>query len=352
MKWELKSYNEDYLAHKKKEFNESELITQLLLNRGISSKEEVEKFLNVSEKELYSPFLFEQMHSVVDRIMEAKEKKEKIVIYGDYDVDGISGTAYLVIVLRKLGLNVDYYIPNRAHEGVDINNNLIKYLKKRDAGLFITVDTGITSKEEMLLFKESGIDVIITDHHRHTEEIEGMDFLTVNPKVSRRYPNKNLSGSGVAFKVAEAVYEVAGASKKILYDYIDIVMIGTVADVVPMTDENRFIIKKGLYNLRRTKVKGLKYIINYLKINPNNISTSDIGFYIAPIFNALGRIDNSKMVVNFFIQEDDFKIFAIIEEMKKANKIRRYLEMEIYNEIEEKIQKLNKPKYIFMKSRK
>ncbi len=351
MKWELKPYNEDYISLKKREFGEGELITRLLLNRGITSKEEVEKFLNISEKELYSPFLFEQMHSVVDRIMEAKEKKEKVIIYGDYDVDGISGTAYLVIVLRKLGINVDYYIPNRAHEGVDINRNLIKYLQKRNVSLFITVDTNITSREEMMLFKESGIDVIITDHHRQTEKIENMNFLTVNPKVSRRYPNKNLSGSGVAFKVAEAVYEVAGVNKKILYDYIDIVMIGTVADVVPMTDENRFIIKKGLYNLRKTKVKGLKYIINYLKINSKNISTSDIGFYIAPIFNALGRIDNSKMVVNFFIQEDDFKIFAIIEEMKKANKIRRYLEMEIYNEIEEKIQKLHKPKYIFMKSR-
>ena len=214
------------------------------------------------------------------------------------------------------------------------------------------MDTGIGSKEELLMLRENDIDVIITDHHRPLDAISDMKVLTVNPKISKNYPNKNLSGSGVAFKLAEAVYETCGVSKKLLYDYLDIVMIGTVADVVPMTDENRFIIKKGLYNLRKTKVKGLKYIISYLKINPKNITTSDIGFYIAPIFNALGRIDNSKMVVNFFIQEDDFKIFAIIEEMKKANKIRRYLEIEIYNEIEEKIQKLNNPKYIFMKSRK
>ncbi len=352
MKWEIKSYSKDYLSLKKKEFNESELITRLLLNRGINTKEGVEKFLNISEKELYSPFLFEEMHKVVNRILESKEKKEKIMVYGDYDVDGISGTAYLVIVLKKLGLNVDYYIPNRAHEGIGINRSLIKYLQKKNVKLFITVDTSINIQSEMLLFKEAGIDVIITDHHRQTEKTGEVKFLTVNPKVSKNYPNKNLSGSGVAFKVAEAVYEVLGVSKKVLYDYLDIVMIGTVADVVPMTDENRFIIKKGLYNLRKTKVKGLKYILNYLKINPQNITTSDIGFYIAPIFNALGRIDNSKMVVNFFIQEDDFKIFAIIEEMKKANKIRRYLEMEIYNEIEEKIQKLNSPKYIFMKSRK
>ena len=130
-------------------------------------------------------------------------------------------------------------------------------------------------------------------------------------------------------------------------------MIGTVADVVPMTDENRFIIKQGLANLRKTKVKGLEYLIVYLKLNGYTINTSDIGFYIAPMLNALGRIDSSKMVVDFYIEKDDFRIFNIIEEMKRANKIRRYLEINIYNEIEEKIAKMKeKPKYIFMKSKR
>ena len=348
----MKNYDKNYLISKSREFGESELITRLLLNRDINTKEEVEKFLNSDENDLLNPFLFEQMDKVTDRIIRARKNKEKIVIYGDYDVDGISAAAYLVIVFRKLGMNVDYYIPNRAHEGVGINRNLIKYMTKRNTGLFISVDTSIASVEEIMMLKKNNIDIIITDHHREAKEIKDFNLLTINPKISKNYPNKNLSGSGVAFKLAEAVYEKIGANKKILYDYLDIVMIGTVADVVPMTDENRFIIKKGLYNLRKTKIKGLKYILNYLRINPENITTSDIGFYLAPMFNALGRVDNSKMVVEFFIQEDDFKIFAIIEEMKKANKIRRYLEMEIYNEIEEKIQRLNNPKYIFMKSRK
>ena len=348
----MKNYDKNYLISKSREFGESELITRLLLNRDINTKEEVEKFLNSDENDLLNPFLFEQMDKVTDRIIRARKNKEKIVIYGDYDVDGISAAAYLVIVFRKLGMNVDYYIPNRAHEGVGINRNLIKYMTKRNTGLFISVDTNIANVEEIMMLKKNNIDIIITDHHREAKEIKDFNLLTINPKISKNYPNKNLSGSGVAFKLAEAVYEKTGANKKILYDYLDIVMIGTVADVVPMTDENRFIIKKGLYNLRKTKIKGLKYILNYLRINPENITTSDIGFYLAPMFNALGRVDNSKMVVEFFIQEDDFKIFAIIEEMKKANKIRRYLEMEIYNEIEEKIQRLNNPKYIFMKSRK
>nr|WP_314079612.1 single-stranded-DNA-specific exonuclease RecJ [uncultured Leptotrichia sp.] len=351
MKWELKKYDIKYLTKKSSEFSKSKLITRLLLNRGIDTRKKVEKFLNMSENDLLDPFLFENMEKVVERIKVAKLKKEKIVIYGDYDVDGISGVAYLVIMLRKLGLNIDYYIPNRVHEGFGINRSTLNFLKRRDTKLFITVDISINSREEIMLLKKNGIDIIVTDHHRQTTICDEMEILTINPKISKSYPNKYLSGAGVAFKVACAIYERFGMSKKILYEYLDIVMIGTVADVVPMVNENRFIIKKGLNNIKKTKIKGLKYIINYLKINPKNITTSDIGFLIAPIFNALGRIDNSKIVVNFFIQEDDFKLISIIEEMKKANKIRRYLENEIYNEIEEKIQRLNRPKYIFMKSR-
>ena len=360
MKWELKSYDKNYLVSKSSEFGESRLISRLLLNRGINTKEKVQKFLNSDKEDIHNPFLFEDMENAVKRIQKAGKNKEKIIVYGDYDVDGISGVAYLVMMLRKLGLNVDYYIPNRVHKGAGINKHVLTFLKKRDAKLFITVDTSIINLEEILMLKSEGIDIIITDHHRQTGifenefENEGkkLGVLVINPKSSKNYPNKFLSGSGVAFKLTDAVYEIFGANKKILYDYLDIIMIGTVADVVPMTDENRFIIKKGLSNLKKTKIKGLKYIINYLKINPQNITTSDIGFFVAPIFNALGRIDNSKIVVNFFIQEDDFKLFSIIEEMKRANKIRRYLENEIYNELEEKIQHLERPKYIFMKSRK
>ena len=360
MKWELKSYDKNYLVSKSSEFGESRLISRLLLNRGINTKEKVQKFLNSDKEDIHNPFLFEDMENAVKRIQKAGKNKEKIIVYGDYDVDGISGVAYLVMMLRKLGLNVDYYIPNRVHKGAGINKHVLTFLKKRDAKLFITVDTSINNLEEILMLKSEGIDIIITDHHRQTGVFENefenegkkLGVLVINPKSSKNYPNKFLSGSGVAFKLTDAVYEIFGANKKILYDYLDIIMIGTVADVVPMTDENRFIIKKGLSNLKKTKIKGLKYIINYLKINPKNITTSDIGFFVAPIFNALGRIDNSKIVVNFFIQEDDFKLFSIIEEMKRANKIRRYLENEIYNELEEKIQHLERPKYIFMKSRK
>ena len=360
MKWELKSYDKNYLVSKSSEFGESRLISRLLLNREINTKDKVQKFLNSDKEDIHNPFLFEDMENAVKRIQKAGKNKEKIIVYGDYDVDGISGVAYLVMMLRKLGLNVDYYIPNRVHKGAGINKHVLTFLKKRDAKLFITVDTSINNLEEILMLKSEGIDIIITDHHRQTGifenefENEGkkLGVLVINPKSSKNYPNKFLSGSGVAFKLTDAVYEIFGANKKILYDYLDIIMIGTVADVVPMTDENRFIIKKGLSNLKKTKIKGLKYIINYLKINPKNITTSDIGFFVAPIFNALGRIDNSKIVVNFFIQEDDFKLFSIIEEMKRANKIRRYLENEIYNELEEKIQHLERPKYIFMKSRK
>lgn len=351
MKWEQKNYNYKYLSKKAYEFKENRLITSLLLNRNITTKKEVDKFLNSNKEDFHDPFLFEDMNKVVDRILKAKEKNEKITIYGDYDVDGISATAYLVIVLRKLGLWVDYYTPSRSHEGTQITKKMVEVLQKRETKLFITVDTSIATREEVLMLKKIGLDIIITDHHHENEKIKEFNIPTINPKTSDNYPNKNLAGVGVAFKVACAVYQKAGISEKILFDYLDIVMIGTVADVVPMVDENRIIIKKGLANLQKSKVKGMRYILNYLKINSKNITTNEIGFYIAPIFNALGRIDKSRTVVEFFIQEDDYRLFSIIEDMKKANKVRRYLEMEIYNEIEEKIQKLKNPKYIFMKSR-
>ena len=351
MKWEQKNYNYKYLSKKAYEFKENRLITSLLLNRNITTKKEVDKFLNSNKEDFHDPFLFEDMNKVVDRILKAKEKNEKITIYGDYDVDGISATAYLVIVLRKLGLWVDYYTPSRSHEGTQITKKMVEVLQKRETKLFITVDTSIATREEVLMLKKIELDIIITDHHHENEKIKEFNIPTINPKISKNYPNKNLAGVGVAFKVACAVYQKAGISEKILFDYLDIVMIGTVADVVPMVDENRIIIKKGLANLQKSKVKGMRYILNYLKINSKNITTNEIGFYIAPIFNALGRIDKSRTVVEFFIQEDDYRLFSIIEDMKKANKVRRYLEMEIYNEIEEKIQRLNNPKYIFMKSR-
>ncbi|WP_231284680.1 DHH family phosphoesterase [Leptotrichia hofstadii] len=220
MKWELKSYNEDYLTSKSSEFGESKLISRLLLNREINTKEKVSKFLNSDKKDIHNPFLFENMEKVVERIKKAGRNKEKIVIYGDYDVDGISGVAYLVIMLRKLGLNVDYYIPNRVHEGIGINKNLLNFLKKRDAKLFITVDISINNCEEILMLKNSGIDIIITDHHRQIgiledgEQEKELDILTINPKTSSIYPNKSLSGSGVAFKLADAIYERYGANKK------------------------------------------------------------------------------------------------------------------------------------------
>ena len=239
MKWELLNYNHEYIQKKSKEFQTDKLITKLLLNRGITDKEDVKRFLSPSVEDINNPFLFEDMEKVVERIIKARQNKEKVFIYGDYDVDGISGTAYLIIVLRNLGINIDYFIQNRVHEGPKVNKHFISYIKKRNAKLVVTVDTSFGTAEEMELLTKHGIDLIITDHHRQINKVK-TNINTINPKISTNYPFKHLSGSGVAYKLADAVYEKLGVNKKILYDYMDIVMIGTVADVVPMTDENRF----------------------------------------------------------------------------------------------------------------
>jgi len=287
----------------------------------------------------------------VEKILEKANKKERIFIYGDYDVDGITSAAFLTIALRAIGFDVDYYIPNRMEEGYGLNKKAIENIKRRKGKLIVTVDVGINSIEEVEYAQKNGIEIIVTDHHKAIENIEGK-VITINPKTSEGYNFKFLSGAGVALKVAAAIYQRKNCDLDILYKYLDIVMIGTVADVVPMLDENRIIIKKGLERLKNTNVKGLEYLTKYLKLQRKDITTTDVSFFISPMLNALGRIGDSTVGVDFFIEEDDFKIYNIIEEMKRANKERRNLEKQIYDETLTFLKKQANSDYIFLKSEK
>lgn len=196
--------------------------------------------------------------------------------------------------------------------------------------------------------------MIVTDHHKSIKEEEDDHLLLLNPKLSDTYEFKYLSGAGVALKVAQGIYQKLKIDIKALYQYMDIVMIGTVADVVPMTDENRIIIKQGLKALKKTKVKGLMYLLKYLKFQNKTINTTDVSYFISPLINSLGRIGISKMGADFFLKEDDFEIYNIIEEMKKSNKKRRELEKNIYDEANQEIAKIGikNLKCIFLSSEK
>lgn len=354
MHWEYSSLPQSLIDTKATQWKKDTLLTTLLLNRGFSDEKSANEFISPEISAFRDPFEFEKMDKVVEKILEKREKKEKIFIYGDYDVDGITAAVFLVKVFREIGIEVDYYIPNRMEEGYGLDKKAIDFMRKKDCKLVITVDTGVNSIEDVRYAFSLGIDVIVTDHHKSVKDKEDDELLLLNPKLSDTYKFKYLSGAGVALKVAQGVYSRLGVEDNKLYQYMDIVMIGTVADVVPMIDENRIIIKEGLKTLRKTKVKGLMYLLKYLKFQGKEINTTDVSYFISPLINSLGRIGVSKMGADFFLKNDEFEIYNIIEEMKKSNKKRRELEKAIYEEADSKIKKMGKndPKCAFLYSKK
>ena len=326
-----------------KEKSTEDLIKELLEKRDHESKDQIEKFINPNYSDFRNPFDFENMETIVNKIISAKENKEKIFIYGDYDVDGISGTAFLTKFFNEIGIVTDCYIPSRKETDYGVSKKNIDYFKKRQGKLIITVDTGYNTIEDVRYAKSLGIDVIVTDHHKTVKEKFDDEILYLNPKLSKTYKFQYLSGAGVAFKLAQGVCMSLGLDMEIIYKYLDIVMIGTIADVVPMIDENRLIIKKGLKIIKNTKVKGLSYLLNYLRLNKKTLTTTDVSYYISPLINSLGRVGISRMGADFFLKDDDFDLYNIIEEMKEQNKQRRVLEKQIFDDAMRKIQNLKIP---------
>lgn len=320
-----------------------ELIKDLLEKRGQESQHQIEKFMNPEYKDFKNPFDFENMEKIVNRIILARENKEKIFIYGDYDVDGISGTAFLTRFFNEIGIDTNYYIPSRNETDYGVSKKSIDYFHKRQGKLVITVDTGYNTIEDVRYAKSLGIEVIVTDHHKTVKEKFDDEILYLNPKLSKTYKFQYLSGAGVAFKLAQGLCMSLGLDMGIIYKYLDIVMIGTIADVVPMIDENRLIIKKGLKIIKNTKVKGLSYLLNYLRLNKKTLTTTDVSYYISPLINSLGRVGISRMGADFFLKEDEFDLYNIIEEMKEQNRQRRTLEKYIYDDAMRKIKNLKLP---------
>ena len=326
-----------------KEKSTDELIKELLEKRNHESKNQIEKFINPDYSDFKNPFDFENMEAIVNRIISAKENKEKIFIYGDYDVDGISGTAFLTKFFNEIGITADYYIPSRKETDYGVSKKSIDYVRKRQGKLIITVDTGYNTIEDIRYARSLAMEVIVTDHHKTVKEKFDDEILYLNPKLSKTYKFQYLSGAGVAFKLAQGICMTLDLDMEIIYKYLDIVMIGTIADVVPMIDENRLIIKKGLKIIKNTKVKGLSYLLNYLRLNKKTLTTTDVSYYISPLINSLGRVGISRMGADFFLKDDDFDLYNIIEEMKEQNKQRRVLEKHIFDDAMRKIQNLKIP---------
>lgn len=297
--------------------------------------------LTLDENFDFNPFDFKDMDRAVKRIIKAIQKNEKIYIYGDYDVDGITSVSLLYLALSELGANIDYYIPLRD-DGYGLNKDAIKSLKDNGADLIISVDCGINSIEEIELANELNLDFIITDHHEITGELPKA-LAVINPKRDEnKYEFKYLAGVGTAFMLVMALFQEKNMQNA-LEKYMDIVAIGTVADIVPLISDNRKFVKKGLKTFNQTKWIGLKQL--FRKIFPDdyenrNYSAYDIGYILAPIFNAAGRLEDAKNAVKLFLEEDAFKCLQIIDELLQNNLDRKEIQKKIFeksiNEVEQK----------------
>lgn len=314
------------------------VVLQLLFNRGINQKEDIEKYFNADyETDVFDPFLFSDMEKAVERIARAKEKKEKVAIYGDYDADGVTATALLFETLEKLGFeNVIVYIPDRQLEGYGMNMEAIEYLHKEKVNLIITVDCGITSQEEIEKAGKLKIGVVVTDHHHVPQMLPGA-LAVINPNVKDcQYPEKKLAGVGVAFKLAQAMYEKMNPKEAEQLKWsLDLVAIGTVADCVPLLGENRVLAKYGLIVLSKTKRKGLleMFKVGRISISEDDLpNTHKISFQVAPRINAAGRMDHASFSYKLMIEKDSVKARDMALEVESKNQSRQKITGEITRE--------------------
>lgn len=318
-----------------KQLNVSLLAANILCARGFEF-EDAKDFLTMDAALFHDPFLLNDMQKAVMRIKDAIDMKEKIAVYGDYDVDGITATYILFDYLKSCGADVIYYIPDRIDEGYGINIQAIETLKSENVNLIITVDVGITAVEEVEHARLYGIDVIITDHHT-LKDVLPAAVAVINPKISDAgYPFDALAGVGVAFKL---IYALSGLNKKIFDRYCDIAAVGTIADMVPLRGENRYIASVGIEKLKNTQNKGLKAIMSVAGINCEEISSTDVSFAIAPRLNAAGRISHASQSVDLLSETDDTKALLRAQALDNCNKKRQQEEQVIFAEAMEIIEK-------------
>ena len=318
-------------------------VLDLLFSRGIDDEEKIEKFLNPSLEDIGNPLGFADMEKTALEIEKAIKEQKNIWIYGDYDVDGITSTAVLRFGLKELGAkNVNYYIPLRE-EGYGLNCKALQKIKDDGGELVITVDCGITGFEEAEFAKSINLPMIITDHHNLFEDRLPEAVTVIEPKrKDNTFPFTMLAGVGTIFMVMIYMYERAGIKEKV-FELIDLVGLGTIADVVPLVEENRIFTKFGLVQLARTKNLGLKVLLE--KLFPDktdgNFESDDVGFKIAPLFNAAGRLEDAKIVMELLLSEDRGEIESIVEKLISLNEKRKEMQNEIAKKIEEKLEDKN-----------
>jgi single-stranded-DNA-specific exonuclease len=336
-KWNTKNRIGAVSADLKNKFHP--VVLQLLTNRGIVGEKALESFFNFSyDTDVHDPFIFADMEKAVERILLARKNKERVAIFGDYDADGVTATALMYEMLTGIGFEkIMPYIPDRQTEGYGMNELAIEFLSKEGVTLIITVDCGITNIAEVEKAKQLGVDVIITDHH-HVPKILPQAVAIINPHMEKcGYPFENLAGVGVAFKLAQGLQQKIDDSKMDQLKWLlDLVVIGTVADCVPLIGENRVLTKYGLVVLSKTRRIGLleMFKVGRIEIDENTVpSTQKIGFQIAPRINAAGRMDHASISYELMIETDVAKARIMALEVEDKNKARQKITTEITREV-------------------
>ena len=332
--WIYPNYDENFLKELES-YSISKNIAKILNARNITDMPSVKKYFSDEYEEGYDPFLMHDMQKAVDRINEAIENEEKILVYGDYDADGITSTVLLVETLISMGANVSSYIPNRFEEGYGPNKEAFTKIINSGITLIITVDNGIAGVEEVDLANELGCDVIVTDHHKIQDTIPNA-YAIIHPEHPEgNYPFKKLAGVGVAFKLAHALLEI-------FPDFLlDLVAIGTIADMVSITDENRIFVKQGLELINEDPRIGLKMLLELSGID-TKIDEQTVGFYIAPKLNSIGRMDSAKLGLSFLMAEDPVTARALAEQIEQYNIQRKQVTEEIVKDVISKIENSDK----------
>jgi single-stranded-DNA-specific exonuclease len=310
--------------------NISEVLARLLVLRNVKNFSEAKTFFRPSLESLHNPFLMSGMEEATTRVIKALTENQLICIYGDYDVDGTCATALLYLFLRELDANVDFYIPKRLTEGYGLSKEGIDSIKSSGASLLITVDCGITAIEETEYANTLGMDVIICDHHQPKEMLPPAHAVLDPLKPGCNYPFKYLAGAGVALKLAQGVCERIG-KREMTFKYFDLVALASAADIVPLVDENRVLVREGMNQINTTPRPGVLALIDSSSLHFGNLTSGQIVFTIAPRINAVGRLGDAKRAVNLLITEDQMEAYKLAKVLETENYERRKIDVDTFD---------------------
>ena len=337
-RWHVLEIDEKKCRTFAKSLGVSEVTAGLLLHRGIDEVKSAQVFLQPEKQEFYDPFLMKDMDKAVERIKMAIEQKEKIVVYGDYDVDGITATTLLKRNLTRLGADVEYYIPDRQKEGYGFNSDALQRLADAGTDLLVSVDCGISAVQEAAGI-QGKLDLVITDHHLPGDRLPEA-LAVVNPhREDCAYPDKNLSGVGVAFKLCQALWKSMNAQD--FTDDLEIVALGTIADIVPLLGENRKIVRLGLERMQHTSLPGLQALLEVAKLQDKELNAGHVGFVIAPRLNAAGRMDSAAKGTELLITTDRDRAHELALQLDEENQQRQEVEREILAAAEKQLQSMD-----------